>query len=89
MKGTRVVVNGQEINLTPTEWALMLTLVQNEGKVVTHKTLAEHTWGSNYISEAAVKMVVHRLRKKLGDDTKSPKIIRSHRGFGYSFAYPG
>jgi DNA-binding response OmpR family regulator len=88
MKGSRVVVKGREINLTPTEWSLLAALVQNEGKVVDHLTLAEKTWGSNYVSEAAVKMVVHRLRNKLGDDPKSPKIIRSHRGFGYSFGMP-
>lgn len=85
MKGARVLVQGRKIKLTPTEWGLLSALIENEGKVVDNTTLAEKTWGSSYISEVAVKMVVHRLRQKIGDDPKSPKIILSHRGSGYSF----
>jgi two-component system KDP operon response regulator KdpE len=78
-------VDGQEVSLAPTEWNLLAHLAGREGKVATHKDLAESVWGVEQMDPAAIKMAVRRLRLKLGDDSVPPKIIRSHRGVGYSF----
>lgn len=88
LAGRRLMVNGIEVNLTPTEWGLLTCLVRNEGRVIPQKMLAEKVWGSEHIDTAAIKMSVYRLRRKLGDDLRSPRIIHSRRGLGYSFTRP-
>lgn len=82
-------VDGQEVSLAPTEWNLRAHLASRDGKVATHKELAESVWGVDQMDPAAIKMAVRRLRLKLGDDAVPPKIIRSHRGVGYSFELGG
>lgn len=84
----RVYREQEEVNLTPIEWGLLSYLARNEGRVVPHQVVAERVWGSDSISDSALKMTIHRLRQKLGDDAKSPRIIRSHRGMGYRFELP-
>ena len=81
----RLDVNGQPVDLTNTEWALLAYLVKNEGRTIPTQALATAVWGSSYVEGSAIRMCVRRLRLKLGDDTHNPEIIRSHRGVGYSF----
>lgn len=81
----RVTVHGNEVSLTPTEWRLLTYLTRNEGRVMTHRNLADKVWDNEYVEDSTIKMAVRRLRLKLQDDPKAPKIIRSHRGLGYSF----
>ena len=50
--------------------------------------LAERVWETEYLDASAIKMCVRRLRLKLGDDPQKPRMIRSHRGLGYSFVRP-
>lgn len=84
----RVEVEGREVSLTVTEWTLLAFLVRNEGKVVSSQMLADRVWGVDHLSDAAIRAGVRRLRLKLGDDPQKPRIIRSHRGMGYSLALP-
>lgn len=84
----RIYKDEVEINLTPIEWGLLSYLARNEGRVVPHQVVAERVWGSDSISDSALKMTIHRLRQKLGDNAKSPSLIRSHRGMGYRFEMP-
>jgi two-component system KDP operon response regulator KdpE len=89
LAGCRLTVEGNEIDLTPTEWRLLSYLVRNEGRVVTQGALAEKVWGSEYLNGSAIKMCVRRLRLKMGNASESPeRIIRTHRGMGYSFSMP-
>jgi DNA-binding response OmpR family regulator len=81
----RLDVDGQPVDLTNTEWALLAYLVRNEGKTISTQALATAVWGSSYVEGSAIRMCIRRLRLKLGDDTHNPEIIRSHRGVGYSF----
>ena len=76
----------QEVSLTPTEWRLLTYLVRNEGRVISHRVLAEKVWQSEYTSGSAIKMCVRRLRNKIGDSGHYSAMIRTHRGIGYSFA---
>ena len=82
----RMVIDEQEVNLTPTEWRLLTYLVRNEGWVISHRVLAEKVWQSEYTSGSAIKMCVRRLRNKIGDSGHYSAMIRTHRGIGYSFA---
>lgn len=84
----RVFLNGQEVDLTPTEWSLLSYLIHNEGRAIATSTLAEKIWGTDSLSKSAITMCVRRLRLKLGDDPQNPRIIRSHRGIGYSYNTP-
>jgi DNA-binding response OmpR family regulator len=84
----RVFRDNEEVNLSPTEWNLLSYLLRNEGKVISHELLAERIWGSDHVTDSAIKMSIRRLRVKLGDNPRSPTIIRSYRGMGYRFELP-
>lgn len=86
LAGRRVLRGGMEVDLTSTEWRLLSYLARNQGRVITYDMMAQRVWGSEYITQSAIKMCIRRLRLKLGDDPHKPSIIRSHRGHGYSFA---
>ena len=81
----RAYVDGSEAELSATEWKLLTFLVRNEGRIMSMEMLATKVWGATFVEPSTIKMCVRRLRMKLGDDTRSPRIIRSHRGRGYSF----
>ena len=82
----RMVIDEQEVSPTPTEWRLLTYLVRNEGRVISHRVLAEKVWQSEYTTGSAIKMCVRRLRQKIGEADHLSTIIRTHRGMGYSFA---
>ena len=84
MGSGRAFVDGKETELSATEWKLLSYLVRNAGKIISPQALAANVWGLNYVESSTIKMCIRRLRKKLGDDTQSPRIIRSFRGRGYS-----
>ena len=88
LTGRRLLVDGQEVSLTPTEWKFLACLGRSEGKVVPHRVLAEKVWGTESIHGSAIKMCVRRLRRKLADYQQTSNLIRTHRGIGYSFAKP-
>ncbi len=88
LSGKRVYRNGNAVELTPIEWEFVAYGVRNSGKVISHDRLAENVWGTEFIDPGAIKMCVYRLRQKLGDDSRRPQIIRSHRGMGYSLTIP-
>lgn len=83
----RVTRGGQEINLTPTEYALCLYLAQNAGRVLTQQLLLEHVWGAEYSSEHHMLQVnINRLRRKLEPDPAQPRYILTKSSVGYLFA---
>jgi len=84
----RVYINGTEAPFSATEWKLLAYLARNEGKVISTRALAQNVWGLNYVENSTIKMCIRRVRLKLGDNTQSPRIIRSYRGRGYSFELP-
>ena len=81
--GHRVSVDGQEIELTATEYKLLLTLVERRGRVQTRPQLLETVWEAQPdIQTRTVDMHVQRLRTKLGP---AGELIETVRGFGYRF----
>lgn len=80
----RVTVDGREITLTPTEYALLQHLAVNSDKVLTHSMLLQSVWGNEYSSEKEyLRVFVGRLRRKLEPDPKNPRYIQTIPGVGY------
>lgn len=80
----KVYLDGNEVALSATEWKLLAYLGRNAGRIMPMQSIAMNVWGLNYVENSTIKMCVRRLRLKIGDDTKLPRIIKSHRGRGYS-----
>ena len=82
----RVSVGGKEIELTATEYKLLLTLIERQGRVQTRPQLLETVWEAQPdIQTRTVDMHVQRLRSKLGS---AGHMIETVRGFGYRFRSP-
>ena len=81
-----VTVAGEEIKLTPTEFALLQELALNAGKVLTHAQLLNRVWGPEYMTEKeCVHTFIWRLRGKIERDPASPRYITTVSGVGYRF----
>jgi len=75
---------GETIRLTLMEARLFAFLIDNEGKIISRKTLLEEVWGLHQDTDTrAVDNFIVRLRKYLGDDDPEDKILESIRGVGY------
>ena len=85
----QLFLNEKEVNLTPTEGAIISHLMKNAGRVVTHSSLAESVWEDDYPDAAnSLKVYIRRLREKLETDPGHPKIILTKTGVGYQMAKP-
>jgi two-component system, OmpR family, KDP operon response regulator KdpE len=77
---------GQEIRLTPTEFKLLSTFIQNPGIVLTFQHLLERVWGFEYKNEHHYpRIYVSHLRRKIEPDAKNPTYIHNEYGIGYRF----
>ena len=83
----QVTVHGEEVEMTPREYDLLITLAQTPGRVRTTADLLREAWGINEAQAGDnIKPYIHYLRKKLEDDPASPRWILTVRGVGYRFA---
>lgn len=78
----------QPLHLTTTEFRMLHMLIRNRGSVVSHSILASTLWGEDTNANGLSKKYVQRLRKKLGDNSKTPRWIACIHGFGYRFIGP-
>ena len=79
-----VSVDGHEISLTPNEYELLKLLIQNAGKVVTHRQMLHQVWGADYETGAHLLRVnISNLRHKLEPDPAQPFYILTESGIGY------
>ncbi len=82
----QVIVNGERIDLRPTEYRLLNHLIQNAGWVVPHDTLLAKVWGYEYRDETHyLRLYINYLRKKIEEDPANPQYILTERGVGYRF----
>ena len=82
----RVVVQDNEVRLTPTEFKLLALLVQHPDQVMTFQQLLEQVWGFEYQREHHYpRIYVSHLRRKIEPDVKNPTYIQSEYGIGYRF----
>ena len=85
----RVSNDGIALELTATEFRLLLELVRHSGRVLTRELLLDLVWGYDYLGDSRlVDMAVKRVRDKLGDDPRTPRYITTVRGVGYRFDEP-
>jgi two-component system response regulator RegX3 len=85
---TRIVTHdGHPIELTLKEFELLRMLMEQAGRVITREDLIDEVWDTNWFGPTKTLDVhVSSLRKKLGDDTASPRYIHTARGVGFRFA---
>jgi two-component system KDP operon response regulator KdpE len=81
-----VMVKGKRVRLTPIEFRLLALLMQNAGRILTHRQLLEGVWGWEYIDDVDyVRIYVWHLRQKIESDPTQPKYIITEPGVGYYF----
>jgi two-component system KDP operon response regulator KdpE len=82
----RVTMRDQAIELTPTEYNLLVYLMRNAGKVLTHQAILQHVWGPEYGGEAEyLRVYIGRLRQKIEADPLHPRHLHTEHGIGYRF----
>ena len=77
-----VLVDNDEIHVTPTEFKLLAVMVRHPGKVLTHSFLLKEVWGNNSDTQS-LRVYMANLRRKLEQDPANPRIIRTEVGVGY------
>ncbi|MDP9067251.1 MAG: response regulator transcription factor [Actinomycetota bacterium] len=88
-KAYRVWKRDQEVELSATEFRLLLELVSHKGRVLTRDILIENVWGYDYLGGSRlVDMAIKRLRAKIEDDPAAPRYIHTVRGIGYRLEVP-
>lgn len=84
LDGRRVWKGSMELHLSPKEFDVLALLVKNRGRVFTRDKILEMLWGYDFLGDSrAVDIQISRLREKIEDDPKRPKIIHTKRGTGY------
>ena len=83
----RVRLNGETLALTATEFRLLEFLMSRPGVVFSREQLLDAVWGHDRaVTDRTVDVYILRLRQKIEADPANPELIRSVRGFGYSFS---
>ena len=86
LSAKKVVRDGGDVRLTPTEWHLLEILITNPGRLITQKQLLQEVWGvtqankSNYL-----RVYMAQLRRKLESDPAHPRYLITEPGMGYRF----
>ena len=81
-----VTVDGEIVHLTPLEYKLLILLVENRGKVLTHNFIIHEIWGYDTDSEkTGVRVFMASLRRKIEKDSSEPEFILTEMGVGYRF----
>ena len=89
VQGHRVMVRGREVDLTPSEFKLLVTLSRYPGRVYSRIELVEKVLGTDFAGyERTIDSHVKNLRAKIGDDPHDPTWIFTVHGFGYRFEAP-
>lgn len=78
-------VNG-DYELPPKEFDLLLLLAKNQGKILTKQQIYEKVWGEEYVyDDSNIMAIISRLRKKIEENSSSPRYIQTVKGIGYRF----
>jgi DNA-binding response OmpR family regulator len=81
----RLVLNGKAHSLTPTESVLLHVLMRSAARVLDNRMLIARVWPDEEVFEDTLRVHMHRLRRKLENDSHHPHYIRTERGVGYTF----
>ncbi len=85
-----VRVSGKQIQLSPTEYDLLMLFVRHAGKVLTQHQIMKEIWGHYYSHESqSLRVYIRQLRKKLEIDPAHPVLIKTEQGVGYRMCLYG
>ncbi|HET7143023.1 MAG TPA: response regulator transcription factor [Anaerolineales bacterium] len=81
-----VSVKDSPVDLTPTEFNLLVYLLKHAGRVLPHRAILQNVWGLEYGDEAEyLRVYIGRLRQKIEPDTLNPRHLFTEHGIGYRF----
>lgn len=81
-----VWVRSRQVDLTPKEFDLLLTLARHPGKVLSRDEILDHTWGPDFFGDPKTLDVhIRHLREKIEEDPRSPRMIATVWGVGYKW----
>ncbi|MHB0777077.1 response regulator [Halomonas sp. WWR20] len=84
LDGRRITLAGVPVKLTPKEYAVLSMLAQHPGRVITQTQLLKEVWGPVHQQDTHyLRIVISKLRYKLGDDPALPELIQTEAGVGY------
>ena len=80
-----VTKDGKEIPLSALEYRLLLTFLNNRGRLLSRNRLLEEIWDAagDFVNDNTLTVYIKRLREKIEDDPQNPAIIKTVRGLGY------
>lgn len=81
----KVTVRNEEIVLTAMEYRLLLSFINNRGRVLSRQQLLEDIWDvdGDFVNDNTLTVYIKRLRDKIENDANNPEFIRTVRGMGY------
>jgi two-component system, OmpR family, KDP operon response regulator KdpE len=86
LEARSVAVRGEAVRLTPKEYELLVFLMRNAGKVLTHRAILSAVWGGNYVEQVEyLRVFVGHLRKKVEADPSKPRHVLTEPWTGYRF----
>jgi len=81
-----VTVRGEIVRLTPTEFSLLVYLMEHAGVVLPHEAILKSVWGPEYGQETEyLRVYIGHLRQKIETDPTNPRYLLTERGIGYRF----
>jgi two-component system KDP operon response regulator KdpE len=81
-----VLLDGEPVALTRKEYAVLALLLRHAGRVVSQQQLLREVWGATHVQDTHyLRIVIGRLRQKLGDDPAAPHWLKTEPGVGYRF----
>jgi two-component system KDP operon response regulator KdpE len=86
MSTHHVTLNGEDLKLSPKEFAILRELMTHSGQVVTHRRLLLSGWGDVTVDPQYLRSYVALLRQKIEEDPSEPQLLRSEPGIGYRLA---
>jgi len=82
----QIHLGDHEIHLTPIEYRLLMVLINNAGRVMTHRQILKEVWGPPYIEQTQyLRVFMNQLRKKIEKDSTRPRFLLNEPGIGYRF----
>ena len=83
-----VTKNDQVIGLTPTEFLILKSLIENKNSTLDRNELLDMVWGEEYVGDSKVVEVnIRRIRQKIEEDPSKPEYIKTIRGYGYMWSH--
>ncbi len=79
-----VSVEGREVHLTPIEYRLLVLMIRNAGRVLTHRQILKEVWGPSHAGQTHyLRVFMAQLRRKIEDDPARPRLLVTEPGVGY------